>query len=83
MPYDYPIQLAGTPVEDLERLWDAVWRIVDQLNQDEEARRLEAAGQQGRAQLDLMRNDLDELRVQVDRLARMVDNLESIVIEGE
>lgn len=75
MAYDYPIQLAGTQVEDLERLWDTVWRIVDQLNQAEEARRLEAAGQQGRAQLDLMRKDLDELRAQVDRLDRMVDNL--------
>jgi hypothetical protein len=36
MPYDFPKPLTYNAREDIEALWESLWRIVEQLRLDEE-----------------------------------------------
>ena len=37
MAYQYPERKTGNTAEDLRMLWDTVWRLVEQLNDSDEA----------------------------------------------
>lgn len=38
MPYDYPKPLTHNARADIEALWESLWKIVEQLRLDEEAK---------------------------------------------
>ena len=39
MPYQFPERLTGDTASDLQRIWEFLWRLAEQLNIDEEAMR--------------------------------------------
>lgn len=39
MPYQFPDRLTGDTASDLQRLWEFLWKLAEQLNIDEEAMR--------------------------------------------
>lgn len=38
MPYDFPKPLTNNTRDDIAMLWESMWRLVEQLRLDEEAR---------------------------------------------
>lgn len=39
MPYQFPERLTGDTASDLQRLWEFLWKLAEQLNIEEEAMR--------------------------------------------
>lgn len=39
MPYQFPERLTGDTASDMQRMWEFLWKLAEQLNIDEEAMR--------------------------------------------